>query len=75
MATVFWDSECVLLLEYIPHKTTISGGTYDSTMVALHENVKQKRHGKLSTGVLLLHDNAPAHTSCTSQDAIRKLAS
>ena len=46
--------------------------TYSSTMVALRENNKQKCHGKLSTGVLLLHDNASAHKSCTSRAAIRK---
>ena len=54
----FWDSEGVLLLESMPHKTTITGATYVSTMVALHENIKQKRRGMLSAGVLLFHDNA-----------------
>ena len=55
----FWDSEGVLLLEFMSHKTTITVDTYASTMVALLENIKQKRRGKLSAGVLLLHDNAP----------------
>ena len=61
MATVFWDSEGVLLLEFKPHKTIITGDTYASTMVALRENIKQKGRGKVSATVLLLHDNAPAH--------------
>ena len=61
LATISWDSEGVLLLEFMPHKTTITGDTYASTIVALRENIKQKRRGKLSAGVLLLHDNAPAH--------------
>ena len=72
MATVFWDSEGVLLLKFMPHKTTITGDTCASTMVALCENIKQKCHGKLLAGVLLLHDNAPAHKSCLSWAAIRK---
>ena len=72
MTTVFWGSEGVLLLEFMPHKTTITGDTYASTMVALRENIKQKRRGKLSAGVLLLHDNAPAHKSRTTLVAIRK---
>ena len=38
----------------------------------LHENIKQKCRGKLSAGVLLLHDNAPAHKSHTSWADIRK---
>ena len=56
MATVFWDPEGVLLLEFMPHKATIIGDTYASTMVALCENMKQKQRGNLSAGVLLLHD-------------------
>ena len=72
MATVFWDSEGVLLLEFMPHKTTITGDTYASTMLTLRENIKQKRHGKLSAGVLLLHDNVPAHKVRTLRAAIRK---
>ena len=70
--TVFWDSEGVLLLEFTPHKTTITRDIYASTIVALRENIKQKRRGKLSSGVLLLHDNAPAYKSRTSRAAIRK---
>ena len=67
----FLGSEGVLLLEFTPHKTTITGCTYASTMVALRENITQKRYGKLSAGVLLLHDNAPAHKSRTSRAAVR----
>ena len=52
MARVVWDSEGVLLLEFMVHKTTTTGDTYACTMVALSENIKQKRYGKLSAGVL-----------------------
>ena len=72
MATVFWDSEDVMLLDFMPHKTTITGDTYTSTLVALRENIEQKRREKLSAGVLQLQDNAPAHKSRTSRSAIRK---
>ena len=58
----FWDSEGVLLLEFMRHKTNITGDTYAFTMVALRKNIKQKRRGKVSAGVLLLHD-APAHVT------------
>ena len=63
MATAF--------LELMPHKTTITGDTYASTMLALLENITQKRLESCRL-VLLLHDNAPAHTSHTSGAAIRK---
>ena len=68
----FLDSEGVQLLEFMPHKATITVDTYASTMVALRENIKQKRRGMLLAGVLLLHVNAPAHMSYTSRAAIRK---
>ena len=59
-------------MEFMLQKTTITGDTNTSTMVALRENIKQKRCGKLSAGVLLLHDNASAHKLRRSLDAIRK---
>ena len=59
-------------MEFMPHKTTITGDTRASTTVALHENIKQKRRGNLSGGVLLLLDNVPADKSRKSRAAIRK---
>ena len=72
MATVFWDEKGILLLEFMPQKTTITGQTYANTITALREAIKEKRRGKLSTGVLLLHDNAPVHMSVRSQAPIRQ---
>ena len=72
MATVFWDEKGLLLLEFMPQKTTITGQTYANTITALRESIKEKRRGKLSAGVLLLHDNAPVHISAKSQAAIRQ---
>ena len=54
----------------MPLKTTITGQTYSNTITALREAIKEKRRGKLSAGVLLLHDNAPVHMSAKSHDAI-----
>ena len=59
-------------MEFISHKTAITGDTYVSTMMVFRENIKRKSRGKLSAGDLLLHDNASAHKSRTSRAAIRK---
>lgn len=72
MATVFWDEKGLLLLEFMPQKTIITGQTYANTITALRKAIKEKRRGKLSAGVLLLHDNAPVHMSAKSQAAIRQ---
>ena len=70
MATVFWDEKGLLLLEFMPQKTTITGQTYANTITALRGTIKEKRRGKHSAGVLLLHENAPLHMSAKSQAAI-----
>lgn len=71
MATVFWDKDGLLLLEFMPRKSTINGEVYANTLAVLREKIKEKRRGKLTSGVLLLHDNAPVHASRKAQAAIR----
>jgi len=71
MATVFWVEKGLPLLEFMPQKTTITEQTYANTITTLREAIKEKRRGKLSAGMLLLHDNAPVHMSAKSQAAIR----
>jgi hypothetical protein len=67
MATVFRDKKRLLLLEFMPKTTTITGQTYANTITSLRSAIKEKRLGRLSAGVLLLHDNAPMHMSAKSQ--------
>ena len=75
MATVLWDEKGLLFLEFMPQKTIITGRTYANTITALREAIKEKRRGKLSADVLLLHDNVPVHMSAKSQAAIRQCVS
>ena len=72
MVTVFWDEKGLLLLEFMPQKTTITVQTYANTITALRGAIKEKRREKLSADVLLLHDNAPVYMSAKSQAAIRQ---
>lgn len=72
MATIFWDTEGVILIDYLPPKTTVTGQYYAGVLRRLRDAVKEKRRGKLSKGVLILHDNAPAHSSQLAQQAIRE---
>jgi len=43
MATVFWNKKGLLLLEFMPQKTTITGQTYGNTIIALRDAIKEKR--------------------------------
>jgi len=68
MATNFWDCIGVLLVDYIPQKTTMTGPYYGEVLTNLRHAVKEKRRGMLTRGPLLLHDNALAHvSSCTGR--------
>lgn len=72
MATIFWDTDGVILIDYLPPKTTITGLYYATLVKKLRSAIKEKRRGKLGKGILLLHDNAPAHASQLAQQALRE---
>jgi len=72
MATIFWDTDGVIMIDYLPPKTTITGQYYATVIRNLRSAIKEKRRGKLSQRVLLLHDNAPAHASRVAQQALRE---
>ena len=72
MMMIFWDKDGVLLTEYLPRRTTISGPCYASIIERLRSVIVEKRPGKVSHGVLLLHDNAPIDKGIIVQAAIRQ---
>lgn len=39
MATIFWDSEGILLIDYLPHKTTITGAYYSTLLERLQNSI------------------------------------
>jgi len=63
MCTVFWDTEDVLLIGYMPYKVTVTGVYYADLLHKLLVAIKQKCREKLTKVPLLLRDNAPAHRS------------
>ena len=73
MMIVFWDKDGVLLTEYLPRGSTINGPCYASIIERLRSVIMEKGRGKVSHGVLLLHDNAPIHKCNIAQAAIRQV--
>lgn len=63
MATVFWNSECILLIDYLPKGTMMNGQYYVIILTQDRETIVQKRRGKLAREVIFLQDNAPVHTA------------
>ncbi|GFT17399.1 histone-lysine N-methyltransferase SETMAR [Trichonephila clavipes] len=71
MATVFWDRHGVLLVEFMQQGTTINATAYCATLTKLRRAIQNKRRGLLTSGVLLLHDNARPHSAINTQNLIR----
>ena len=69
---IFWDKYTILLTEYLPGETTISSPYCASISERLRCVIVEKRCGKVSHEVLLLHDNAPVHKCNIVQAAIRE---
>ena len=70
MMIIFWDKDGVLLTEYPQSKATSNSSCYASIIERLRSVIVGKRCGKVSRGILLLHDNAPIHKCNIVQTAI-----
>jgi histone-lysine N-methyltransferase SETMAR len=71
LALIIWDQDGILLNDYLLKGQTINVECYSSLLVQLKDILKEKRRGKLTKGVLFLHDNAPAPLALATQ---KKLA-
>jgi len=71
LASIFWDQDGILLVDYLPKGQTINPEYYSSLLVQLKDILKEKHRGKLTKGVLFLHDNAPDYRALATQ---KKLA-
>lgn len=67
MLSLFWDSKGVLLADFLEHGKTITGQYYADLLTRLKDEIKKKRRGMITNGILLLHDNAPAHMSAVAR--------
>jgi histone-lysine N-methyltransferase SETMAR len=73
MASVFWDTRGIILLEWLPERQTINSDYYISLLTKLKSAIKEQRRGKWMKGVWLQHDNARPHTSAITSAAIKEL--
>jgi len=73
LASIFWDQVGILLIDYLPKGQTINAEYYSSLLVQLKDILKEKRRGKFTKGVLLLHDNATAHRALATRKKVAYL--
>ena len=69
MAEVFWDAKGIIMLDFLPKRSTITGVYYANLLDQLRAAILEKRQGKLSKGVLLQQDNggSPHLQSCNGR--------
>jgi len=67
LTSIFWDQDGILLFDYLPKAQTINVEYYSSLLVQLKDILKEKRCGKVTKGVLFLHDNVLAHRALATQ--------
>ena len=72
MASVFWDSEGMLMIGYLERGKTVTDVYYAELIRKLRSAIKEKHYGKSSHGVLLHQDDAAVHTSAMAMAAIRE---
>ena len=72
MATVFWDAKGIIMLDFLPKRSTITGVYCANLLDQLRTAIHEKRRGKLSEGVLLQQDNARVHTCKVAMDAVER---
>ena len=68
---IFWDQGSILLIDYLPKGQTINAEYYSSLLVQLKDILKEMCRGKVTKGVLFLHNKALAHRALATQ---KKLA-
>ncbi|GFV95630.1 histone-lysine N-methyltransferase SETMAR [Trichonephila clavipes] len=75
MASVFWDIQGILLLEFMPPGMTINAAAYCQTLKRLRKTIQNKRRRMLTNGVHLLHDNAWPHTALVTKALLKQMGS
>ena len=72
MATIFWDAKGVIMLDFLPKRSTITGVYYANLLDQLRIAIHEKHRGKLSKGVLLQQDNSRVHACNVAMDAVER---
>lgn len=74
LATVFWDSKGVILMDVLPHGETMTSAYYCALLDRLKTAILEKRRRRTTDGNLYLqHDNARPHTSQLTRQKLKEI--
>jgi hypothetical protein len=71
LASISWDQDDILPIDYLPKGQTINAEYYSSLLVQLKDILKDKHRENFTKQLLILNDNALAHRALATQ---KKLA-
>ena len=70
----FWDSQGPILEHYQERGSIINSTRYREMLIGwLKPEIRSRRRGQLSKGIVLLHDNARPHTAAHTVETLQKL--
>ena len=64
-----WDAKGVIMLDFLPKRSTISGVYYANLLDQLRTAIRENRRGKLFKGVLLQKKKTRVHACKVAMDA------
>jgi len=70
LASIILGSRRYPPIGYLPKGQTINAEYYSSLLVQLRDILKEERRGKVTKGVLFLHDNPSAHWALLTQNKL-----
>jgi len=73
MATVFFDCDGVVHIDWLPRGHTVTSAFYGALLERVRESLRRKRPGKLAKGVIFMHDNARPHSAQATRDKIGQM--
>ncbi|XP_026316211.1 histone-lysine N-methyltransferase SETMAR-like [Hyposmocoma kahamanoa] len=73
LATIFFDSRRVLLIDFLHDQRTVNATYYCQVLQSAKTSYRNKRRGVPIRDVILLHDNARPHTALLTRDKLEEL--
>jgi len=61
MASVFWNAECILFIDYLEKGKTITGEYYSNLLTRVDEKIHEKKPGLQKKKIIFHQDSAPTH--------------
>ncbi|XP_011865157.1 PREDICTED: histone-lysine N-methyltransferase SETMAR-like, partial [Vollenhovia emeryi] len=73
VATVFWDSRGIILIDYLAKGETINGQYYAALLDKLKATIKEKRPHLVKKKILFHQDNTRVHTCMVAMSKLNEL--